>query len=142
MFNLRNPPSNSKARQFFRVVSNPTSTISTLDIFCEAAEMMKRLFSTSACFYRIDPAYIAGPNMMRKMLRRQQKEIEIYKQRQLQNQKPSLPKIKPYKVRFEDTNKSKAFNTLFLQNIQLVLHSPNFNHLFTNTGLKIIKVFK
>ena len=68
-------------------------------------------------------------------------EVERYRQRQLQNQKPSLPKTKPNKLRFEDTNKSKAFSTLFLQNIQLVLHSPNYKHLFTNTGLKIIKVF-
>ena len=69
-------------------------------------------------------------------------EIEKYRQRQLQNQKPALPKTKPNKLRFEDTNKSKTFSTLFLQNIQLVLHSPNYKHLFTNTGLKIIKVFR
>ena len=102
--------------------------------------MIKRLFSTSLRSYRIDPASIASNNMMNKMLRRQQKEIEKHKQRIINNQKPKPGKAKPNNLKFEDTDKTRAFNVLFHQNIQLVLHSPSFHQHFANIGLTITKV--
>ena len=74
------------------------------------------------------------------MLRKQQKAIELHKQRQQNNQKPPLPKSKPNKLNFGDTKKTKAFNSLFHENILLVLHNQTFHHYFNNAGLTITKV--
>ena len=78
--------------------------------------------------------------MMTKMLRKQQKAIELHKQRQQNNQKPPLPKSKPNKLNFQDTKKTRNFNSLFHENILLVLHNQTFHHCFKNTGLTITKV--
>ena len=102
--------------------------------------MIKRLLSTSPKHFRVDRASIAGPNMMTKMLRKQKIEIEKYKQRQQNNQKPPASNSKPNKLKFQDTDKTKAFNLLFQQNLLLVLHSPSFNNHFPNSGLTITKV--
>ena len=101
--------------------------------------MIRRLFSTSMSLH-VDPASLKGFNMMTKMLRKQQKAIELYKERQQNNQKPPLPKSKPNKLNFQDTNKTKAFNSLFHENILLVLHNQTFHHYFKNVGLTITKV--
>ena len=73
-----------------------------------------RQISTTLIHCRNDPAQTAGPNMMTKMLRRQKYIIDKCKkdQAQKQNSKP-----KPSKLTFEDTSKTKAFNTLFQQNL-------------------------
>ena len=86
---------------------------------------------------RNDPAQVAGPNMMTKMLRRQTYIINKYKKDQAQKQ---ISKSKPSKITFEDSSKTKAFNTLFQQNLQLVLHGPQFCDYFANSGLTITKV--
>ena len=102
--------------------------------------MIKRLLSTSTKYFRMDQATFAGPNMMTKMLRKQKIQIEKHKQRLQNNQKPPASKSKPNKLKFQDTDKTKAFNLLFQQNLLLVLHSPSFNHHFVNSGLTITKV--
>ena len=102
-------------------------------------EMIRRLFSTSLSL-RVDPASLKGFNMMTKMLRKQQKAIELHKQRQQNNQKPPPPKSKPNKLKFQDTEKTRNFNSLFHENILLVLHNQTFHQYFKNSGLTITKV--
>ena len=90
--------------------------------------------------FRDDPALSAGSNMMTKMLRHQKHLIEKYKKRQQRNEKERSPKVKPSKLSFEDTTKTKAFNKLFQQNLLLVLHSPSFCEYFANSGFTVVKV--
>lgn len=96
-----------------------------------------RQISTSLANCRNDPAQIAGPNMMTKMLRRQKYIFDQCKKDQAQKQNR---RQKPSKLTFEDNSKTEAFNTLFQQNLLLVLHSPPFCNYFANSGLNITKV--
>lgn len=96
-----------------------------------------RQISTSLANCRNDPAQIAGPNMMTKMLRRQKYIFDQCKKDQAQKQNR---RQKPSKLTFEDNSKTEAFNTLFQQNLLLVLHSPPFCNYFANSGLTITKV--